>query len=164
MATSKQTYTHAHAQYSPTSVGHPITLAHCLYVRTPHMGTYIYSYGEWRKYSEKVIGKLQWTYLRGVLGSNTLLSHNPHMYLPLPPSHIHTMVMCSLVVTYFNVLKFLITLGSASAVAPSSPIPLHSESRLDKNYIRMINKTRMYLVHNNYYITPFHRNLQQFRM
>ena len=42
-------------------------------------------------------------------------------------------------VTYFNVLKFLITLTSANAAAPSSPIPVHwylSHSRLDKEYIR----------------------------
>ena len=45
--------------------------------------------------------------------------------------HHHTlvitisMVMWSHEVPYFNVLKFLITLTSASAVAPSSPIPVH---------------------------------------
>ena len=46
--------------------------------------------------------------------------------------------MLSLKVTYSNVLKFLNTLGSASAVAPSSPIPVHLylfQSRLNKKCI-----------------------------
>ena len=47
--------------------------------------------------------------------------------------HIHLAVMWNPEVTYFNVLKFFITLGSASAVTPSSPMPVHrylSQSRL----------------------------------
>ena len=63
------------------------------------------------------------------LGSNH--HHLPHCLptaiIPRTATIIHVynsycMVMCSLRVTYFKVLKFFITLRSASAVAPSSPI------------------------------------------
>ena len=56
--------------------------------------------------------------------------------------------MWSLKVTYSNVLTFLITLGSASAVASSSPIPVHwylSKSRLKEYNRRKIDKIHRYI-------------------
>ena len=55
--------------------------------------------------------------------------------LPLPNIHIYIdlAVRWTPEVAYSNVLKFFITLGSASAMASSSPIPVHwnlSQSRL----------------------------------
>ena len=47
--------------------------------------------------------------------------------------YIELAVRWNLKVTYFNILKFFITLGSASAVTPSFPMPVHwylSQSRL----------------------------------
>ena len=50
-------------------------------------------------------------------------------------STVIIMVMWSPKVTYFNVLKFLNTRGSASARAPSSPIFLHWTSSHSRLYI-----------------------------
>ena len=62
---------------------------------------------------------------------------------------LHWMVILRQKVTYSNVLKFLITLGSVSAVAPSSPILVHLylfQSRLNKKYIRRKDHTQIHIV------------------
>ena len=60
---------------------------------------------------------------------------NHHYHYNMYISTVIIMVMWSPKVTYFNVLKFLNTRGSASARAPSSPIFLHWTSSHSRLYI-----------------------------
>ena len=69
-----------------------------------------------------------------------------HTYIHMQPEHSYVphakefsnycTVMWSPKVTYFNVLKFLNTRGSASAMAPSSPISLQWISSHSRLYFR----------------------------
>ena len=108
------------------------------------MGAYMSVYGELKlgNIQERVLKKFICMYHRGVLAN---LSSTPPTVPPTTTCphhfHYHTYLQQPMHgdmepnVTYFNVLKFLITLRSTNAVAPSSPIPVHwylSHSRLDK--------------------------------
>ena len=99
---------------------HLSTLAHSMYLRTFCVDTYITLYLRW---------KAAWK-------SRKYPSH-PNLCTVLSAHMINTCidleVTWSREVTYFSILKFLITLGSASAVTSSSPMPVHldlSQSRL----------------------------------
>ena len=113
---------------------HLNTLANSLYFRTFCVDTYMTSYlrwkavGKFRKYS-----RLPFTPDQKVGPTWVQSSLNCYAPLHIINTCIGLEVMWRPEVTYSNVLKFFITLGSASAVTPSSPIPVHlylSQSRL----------------------------------
>ena len=100
--------------------------------------------------------RLPWNDITLRRAATAMLHHHHHHHTLVITI---SMVMWSPKVSYFKVLKFLITLTSASAVAPSSPILVHwylVESRLDKEYIRKKSKTQIQIV----WTILFYRNIQ----
>ena len=72
---------------------------------------------------------------------NSLLSCPQPVQLP----HTHTNCYMSPWITHFNTLRFLNTLQSASAMVPSSPIPVHwnlSHSRLGKEICQEVKQQK----------------------
>ena len=91
---------------------------------------------------------------------------NHHYHYNMYISTVIIMVMWSPKVTYFNVLKFLNTRGSASARAPSSPISLHWTSSHSRLYIYTSrSKTKCIItVFHFVQISSVHQSINQFAL
>ena len=100
--------------------------------------------------------------LNSVHNCKPAYAHLNHHYMYI--STVIIMVMWSPKVTYFNVLKFLNTRGSASAMAPSSPISLHWMSSHSRLYIYTSrSKTKCIItVFHFVQISSVHQNINQF--